>query len=106
MVPDPLDRFLIMLLKVVEKKVDRYEVAPPKLVVYDLKEHKIARTVPWPNGEEARERQRHVLAGRQAVVLLRRRSAESTTPPSSNRSTRGICEADSRKGSGVSISTA
>jgi hypothetical protein len=52
MVPDPLDRFLIMVLKVVEKKIDRYEVAPPKLVVYDLKEHKIARTVPWPNGEE------------------------------------------------------
>ena len=52
MVPDPLDRFLIMVLKVVEKKIDRYEVAPPKLVVYDLKEHKIARTVPWPNNEE------------------------------------------------------
>ena len=52
MVPDPLDRFLFMVLKVVEKKIDRYEVAPPKLVVYDLKEHKIARTVPWPNGEE------------------------------------------------------
>jgi hypothetical protein len=52
MVPDPLDRFLIMVLKVVEKKIDRYEIAPPKLVVYDLKEHKIARTVPWPNNEE------------------------------------------------------
>ena len=36
----------------VEKKIDRYEIAPPKLVVYDLKEHKIARTVPWPNNEE------------------------------------------------------
>ena len=52
MVPDPLDRFLVMVLKVVEKKIDRYEVGPPKLVVYDLKEHKIARTVPWPNNEE------------------------------------------------------
>jgi hypothetical protein len=52
MVPDPLDRFLIMVLKVVEKKIDRYEIAPPKLVVYDLKEHKISRTVPWPNNEE------------------------------------------------------
>ena len=52
MVPDPLDRFLVMVLKVVEKKIDRYEVAAPKLVVYDLKEHKIARTVPWPNNEE------------------------------------------------------
>jgi hypothetical protein len=52
MVPDPLDRFLIMVLKVVEKKIDRYEVAPPKLVVYDLNEHRITRTVPWPNNEE------------------------------------------------------
>ena len=52
MVPDPLDRFLVMVLKVVEKKIDRYEVGPPKLVVYDLKEHKISRTVPWPNNEE------------------------------------------------------
>ena len=52
MVPDPLDRFLVMVLKVVEKKIDRYEIAPPKLVVYDLKEHKISRTVPWPNNEE------------------------------------------------------
>src|SRR5205807_2067960 len=52
MVPDPLDRFLIMVLKVVEKKIDRYEVGAPKMVVYDLKEHKIARTIPWPNNEE------------------------------------------------------
>jgi WD40-like Beta Propeller Repeat len=52
MVADPLDRFLIMVLKVVEKKTDRYEVGPPKMVVYDLKEHRIARTVPWPNNEE------------------------------------------------------
>jgi hypothetical protein len=52
MVPDPLDRFLVMVLKVAEKKIDRYEVAPPKLVVYDLKERKITRTVPWPNNEE------------------------------------------------------
>src|SRR5713101_6425083 len=52
MVPDPLDRFLIMVLKVVEKKIDRYEVAPPKLVVYDLKEHAVSRTIPWPNNEE------------------------------------------------------
>ena len=52
MVPDPLDRFLVMVLKIAEKKIDRYEVAPPKMVVYDLKDHKIARTVPWPNNEE------------------------------------------------------
>jgi hypothetical protein len=52
MVADPLDRFLIMVLKVVDKKIDRYEVGPPKMVVYDLREHRITRTVPWPNNDE------------------------------------------------------
>jgi len=50
--PDPLDRFVIMLTKSTEKKVDRFEIGPPTLVVYDLKTHQIARTIPWPNNEE------------------------------------------------------
>ena len=52
LIPDPLDRFVIMLVKSAEKKVDRFEISPPSLVVYDLKEHKISRTIPWPNNEE------------------------------------------------------
>jgi hypothetical protein len=52
LIPDPLDRFVIMLVKAAEKKVDRFEISPPSLVVYDLKEHKISRTIPWPNNEE------------------------------------------------------
>jgi hypothetical protein len=52
MIPDPLDRFVIMLVKAAEKKVDRFEISPPALVVYDLKQHKISRTIPWPNNEE------------------------------------------------------
>ncbi len=51
-IPDPLDRFVIMLTKTAEKKVDRFEISPPALVVYDLKDHKISRTIPWPNNEE------------------------------------------------------
>jgi hypothetical protein len=50
--PDPLDRFVIMLVKTAEKKIDRFEVSPPSLVVYDLKAHAISRTIPWPNNEE------------------------------------------------------
>ena len=49
---DPLDRFVILLTKTAEKKVDRFEISPPTLVVYDLKQHKISRTIPWPNNEE------------------------------------------------------
>jgi hypothetical protein len=52
MIPDPLDRFLIMLVKTAEKKIDRFEISAPTLIVYDLKEHKISRTIPWPNNEE------------------------------------------------------
>lgn len=49
---DPLDRFVIMLVKTAEKKIDRFEISPPSLVVYDLKSHSISRTIPWPNNEE------------------------------------------------------
>ena len=52
MIPDPLNRFLVMLTKTAEKKIDRFEISPPALLVYDLKEHKISRTIPWPNNEE------------------------------------------------------
>ena len=34
------------------KLIDRFEIGAPTLVQYDLKEHKIVRTIPWPNDEE------------------------------------------------------
>jgi len=52
MIPDPLNRFVILLTKTAEKKIDRFEISAPTLVVYDLKDHKISRTIPWPNNEE------------------------------------------------------
>jgi hypothetical protein len=52
LIADPLDRFVILLTKAAEKKIDRFEISPPTLVVYDLKEHKISRTIPWPNNDE------------------------------------------------------
>jgi len=51
-VPDPLDRFVVMLVKTAEKKIDRFEISSPSLVVYDLKTHAVTRTIPWPNNEE------------------------------------------------------
>jgi len=50
--PDPLHRFVMMLTASYTKLTDRFEIGPPTLVQYDLKEKKIVRTVPWPNNEE------------------------------------------------------
>jgi hypothetical protein len=50
--PDPLHRFVVMLTASSTKLIDRFEIGPPTLVQYDLKEHKIVRTIPWPNNDE------------------------------------------------------
>jgi hypothetical protein len=49
---DPLNRFMILLTKTATKLQDRFEIGPPTLLQYDLKEHKVMRTIPWPKGEE------------------------------------------------------
>lgn len=49
---DPLNRFMILFVKTATKQVDRFEISPPTLLQYDLKEHKVIRTIPWPKGEE------------------------------------------------------
>ena len=50
--PDPLQRFAMMVTASATKLADRFDIGAPTLVQYDLKEHKITRTIPWPNGEE------------------------------------------------------
>ncbi|HLK20141.1 MAG TPA: hypothetical protein VKT81_14385 [Bryobacteraceae bacterium] len=50
--PDPLNRFLIIMTKTATKQSDHFEISPPTLQQYDLKEHKVIRTIPWPKGEE------------------------------------------------------
>src|SRR5262249_35549749 len=49
---DPLNRFLVMVTAAATKLVDRFEIGTPQLIQYDLKDHKIVRTIPWPNNEE------------------------------------------------------
>jgi hypothetical protein len=49
---DPLNRFMIIMTKTATKQPDRWEISPPTLQQYDLKEHKVMRTIPWPKGEE------------------------------------------------------
>ncbi|MBS1818328.1 MAG: hypothetical protein JSU08_10385 [Acidobacteria bacterium] len=50
--PDPLHRFVMMVIRPVVKHVDRWEIEPSSLIQYDLATHKVASTLPWPNGEE------------------------------------------------------
>jgi DNA-binding beta-propeller fold protein YncE len=49
---DPKERFVIMLVKMYTKKIDRYDVGKPTLLRYDLAKHVVTDTIPWPRGEE------------------------------------------------------
>ena len=50
--PDPHDKYLILVIKTYTLKEDRWDISAPTLVQYDLASKKIARTIPWPKGEE------------------------------------------------------
>jgi DNA-binding beta-propeller fold protein YncE len=52
MQPDPHDKYLILVTKTATLHADRWEIGPPTLLQYDLAAKKIARTIPWPKGEE------------------------------------------------------
>lgn len=49
---DPLHRFMVLVTRAATKHADRFEIGPSTLLQYDLKEHKVIRTIPWPKGEE------------------------------------------------------
>ena len=55
--PDPLHRFAMILTGAATKLIDRFQIDPPELLQYDLQEHKVIRTIPWPNGEERQNAQ-------------------------------------------------
>jgi hypothetical protein len=50
--PDPQHRYVIMLTRTATKQRDRVEIGPSTLQQFDLKEKKVTRTIPWPNGQE------------------------------------------------------
>lgn len=50
--PEPHDKYVILVIKKYTLAGDRWEIGPPTLVQYDLATKKIARTIPWPKGEE------------------------------------------------------
>lgn len=51
---DPQQRFLVMVARTATKQIDRFEIGTPEFIQYDLKEHKVVRTVPWPVDPEPR----------------------------------------------------
>ena len=49
---DPLERFMIILSRSATKLVDRWQIGDLALQLYDLREKRITRSIPWPRGEE------------------------------------------------------
>jgi hypothetical protein len=50
--PDPLNRFVVLLTASATKLIDRFEIGAPTLMQYDLAQHKVVRTIPWPDDQE------------------------------------------------------
>ena len=48
---DPLDRFMILLTRSATKRADRWEIGDIALQLYDLRERRVTRDIPWPDGE-------------------------------------------------------
>lgn len=49
---DPLERYVILISRTTTKLNDRFEIGNSVMQQYDLKQHKIVRTIPWPDGQE------------------------------------------------------
>ena len=52
MAADPSNSYMILLTKSYTKMLDHWEIGAPTLQLYDLKQHKVTRDIPWPDGEE------------------------------------------------------
>ncbi|MBP7777374.1 MAG: hypothetical protein KA371_09620 [Acidobacteria bacterium] len=50
--PDPANKYLILMYRAATKLIDRWEIGPPTLQMYDLTTHQFTRVVPWPRGDE------------------------------------------------------
>jgi hypothetical protein len=49
---DPQHRVMVLVARTVTKLSDRFEIGAPMFIQYDLKEHKVIRTVPWSTDPE------------------------------------------------------
>jgi YVTN family beta-propeller protein len=50
--PDPTDRYVILITRTNTKLNDRWEIGNSVMEYYDLAQHKVTRTIPWPDGQE------------------------------------------------------
>jgi hypothetical protein len=50
--PSPDNRFIILLTDTATKHIDRFEIAPRKLVQVDLATHEVMTEIAWPDDEE------------------------------------------------------
>src|SRR2546423_4233158 len=44
---DPQHHFMVLVTRTLTKLPDRFEIGPPMFVQYDLRKHKVVKTVPW-----------------------------------------------------------
>lgn len=49
---DPENRVIILVARTVRKLSDRFEIGTPVFIQYDLKEHRVIKTVPWATDPE------------------------------------------------------
>lgn len=49
---DPLERYMVLLVKTTRKSSDRYQVSGPTLLKYDLQARSVTDTIAWPGGQE------------------------------------------------------
>src|SRR5262249_15667033 len=49
---DPQHRYIVLVARTATRQADRFEIGPPVFIQYDLKEHKVVRTVPWTSDPE------------------------------------------------------
>ncbi|MGC4082504.1 MAG: hypothetical protein QM736_10445 [Vicinamibacterales bacterium] len=70
--PDPLHRFVMLVVRPVIKHVDRWEIEPSSLIQYDLASHRDHGHAPVAERRRARECDDAVLAGWEAAVSVQR----------------------------------
>jgi hypothetical protein len=49
---DPQHRIMTLMTRTTTKHVDRFEIGAPTFIQYDLKDHKVIRTVPWATSDD------------------------------------------------------
>jgi len=49
---DPQQRVMTLMTRTTTKLIDRFEIGAPAFIQYDLRDHKVIRTIPWAAGTE------------------------------------------------------